>query len=821
MHAGVRPRCHLFLGLATACLLTILPASLPAAPSSDSDWPGFRGPQVDGVVRGDGMLAQRQAVALTTAWKVPLGSGYSGVSVAGDVVVTMASDGEKDQVVAVASGDGRRSWTYELGATYKGHDGSHDGPLSTPFIAGDRVYVLSAQGTLSALSLADGTPSWSVDLVAVHGAVPPYYGFTTSPLLLGGVLVVQGGAKDAAVTGFDPATGALLWSAGEDRIGYQSPVPLRQGDGTVILAASNARLYGIDPATGTVLWDYEHGGSGGRGAQSMVPVLADEGRIFLAHKSEGSTMVHLSSSDGVATVNPMWEGRDIRNSYNVPVYHDGHIYAYSSRILTCVDAATGESRWRSRLPGDGFLILVDGHLVILTKSGELHVAAASPDGYREVGNVALFSQLSWSPPSYAGGSFYVRSLDELARVDLAAAEMTAPLLADGGAALAGSALASTLAAIAAAHDPAAAVDTFVGEVESFPLVEEPDLVHFIYSGPGEDLAVASDLFGARQERPMRRVPGTTLFTYSTRVERDARINYMFMRDYDEIVDPRNQRTTTSYFLGKDFEMEFGGEGMEMSWFGMPDWQEPAYLKPAAAERAGTLEPGELESAALEESVTFTVYKPAGYDQGSEHLPVAYVHGGQSAREQGLLPNSLDNLIGSRIRPILVVFIDSVRPQAGEPYLKMINEELIPLVDETYRTVTEASGRAHVGMGPAAFTALFCALKQPGVADLAASQSSFLFGPSMGQMREILADQEPRDMTIYLDWSRYDLRNPQEAWDLGQMNRDLAALLEEHGLETLGGEGNYGIGWSSWRNRTGDLFMALFPLSGDSAPAGAY
>ena len=47
------------------------------------------------------------------------------------------------------------------------------------------------------------------------------------------------------------------------------------------------------------------------------------------------------------------------------------------------------------------------------------------------------------------------------------------------------------------------------------------------------------------------------------------------------------------------------------------------------------------------------------------------------------------------------------------------------------------------------------------------------------------------------------------------------LYKEHGLETLGGEGNYGIGWSSWRNRTGDLFVALFPLPGDVAPAGAF
>jgi outer membrane protein assembly factor BamB len=134
-----------------------------------------------------------------------------------------------------------------------------------------------------------------------------------------GVLIVQGGAKDAAVTGFDPSTGKLLWSAGEDRVGYQSPVPLQQAGGTVLLAASNARLFGIEPGSGKVLWEYEHGGNSGPGAQSLVPVLADNGRIFLAHKDDGSTMVQLSITDGVAKVEPVWDGRSIRNSYNVPI----------------------------------------------------------------------------------------------------------------------------------------------------------------------------------------------------------------------------------------------------------------------------------------------------------------------------------------------------------------------------------------------------------------------------------------------------------------------------------------------------------------------
>ena len=44
-----------------------------------------------------------------------------------------------------------------------------------------------------------------------------------------------------------------------------------------------------------------------------------------------------------------------------------------------------------------------------------------------------------------------------------------------------------------------------------------------------------DLFGARQERAMTRVPDTDLFYLTTRLEPDARTNYLFLEDYKKRV----------------------------------------------------------------------------------------------------------------------------------------------------------------------------------------------------------------------------------------------------------------------------------------------
>ena len=109
----------------------------------------------------------------------------------------------------------------------------------------------------------------------------------------------------------------------------------------------------------------------------------------------------------------------------VPVYHDGNIYGMSNRIFTCLDAATGDIRWRSREPGDGFPTMVGEHLVIMTKPGSLHIAEASPDGYNELARIDVFEEHSWSEVAYAGGHLYARSMSSLARIDLATAVTSA------------------------------------------------------------------------------------------------------------------------------------------------------------------------------------------------------------------------------------------------------------------------------------------------------------------------------------------------------------------------------------------------------------
>ena len=801
------------------CLALTVLTSISLAPgATPSGWPQFRGPESNGISAERAVLSDIGSFGLEIAWKRTIGSGYSGVSVAEGHVVTIFSDGKSDFIAAFDENSGEERWRFEIDEIYKGHDGSHNGPISTPVIGGGQVFGLSPRGRMISVRLSSGELIWSTHLVEDHEATKPHYGFATSPILLDGVLVVELGKEDAAIAGFDPGTGELLWTAGSDDIAFQSPMIYEHDGRRQVLAAGMKQLFAIDPTTGEILWQYAHEGGGGRGAASMTPVPAGEGRIFLANKDDSSELISLAQKEDATVAEKSWEGRAIRNSYNVPVYNDGGIFAFSSRFLTCVDAASGEALWRSRQPGDGFLILVDGHLVILTKQGSLHVARASSEGYQDSASLEVFTDLAWTPPSFANGHIYVRSLGELARVDIRAG--AAPIsIAAGSDELAGSGFARFLDEVKKAPDKKEVVDRYMASVDGFPVIEGDDRVHFIYRGEGEDLAIAGDMIGARQEKPMDRIDGTDFFYYSASLEPDARVNYLFIRDYTVVTDPLNPRTTATTILNEEMEMSMSGEELEMSWIAMPDWTAPSHLKDPGETGRGRIDSREIASEVFEDDakIKIDVYLPAGYDEDDERYEVAFVHGGGAARERGHFSTMLDNVIGESVEPVIVVFIDAGAGGGdAEKYAQMFAEELVPYVDENFRTVPSAEARANVGMGFPGFAAFYCTFRNPGVVAKVGTQSAFMLDSMQTGLLSLVKTADEQPLQVYMEWGKYDLRNPHEAWDMGASNRTFAEILEDKGYRVSGGEVHDGTGWSSWQNRTDVLFETLFPLEVEEA-----
>ena len=107
--------------LVARLLIPLFVLALPAVAAS-GDWPHPRGPSFDGVAAAEGALSDGEPV-LSRAWRVPLGSGYSGIAVANGRAVTSFTDDEADWVAAFDVESGKRIWRHRLGDITKGHDG--------------------------------------------------------------------------------------------------------------------------------------------------------------------------------------------------------------------------------------------------------------------------------------------------------------------------------------------------------------------------------------------------------------------------------------------------------------------------------------------------------------------------------------------------------------------------------------------------------------------------------------------------------------------------------------------------------------------------
>ncbi len=327
----------------------------------------------------------------------------------------MFGDGETDWLTAIDASSGEEVWRYRIDSMFPKVGGAHGGPLSTPVIEGGVVYALGAKGQLFAVKLGDGSELWSVRIDKTLGAKQPQFGFTTTPLVVDDVLFVQTGGPDGhSLTGLERETGKLLWSTGDEAVGYQSPILVELAGRKQIVAVTNTSITGLAPEDGTVLWRKPHALVERHGWSTPLRIGTN---VFLLVERNGSVALQVSKNGDSFAVSDLWRGTELRNNFAAPVIHDGHIYGYSGDFLACVDARTGEQLWKARSAAAG-LILVDSHLVIFAADGAVVVAEASPEGYEEKARVKVSETAGYTFPSFSNGGIFVRNLDHIARVDV-------------------------------------------------------------------------------------------------------------------------------------------------------------------------------------------------------------------------------------------------------------------------------------------------------------------------------------------------------------------------------------------------------------------
>jgi len=164
-----------------------------AAALRAAEWPQWRGPARDGRAAETGLLKQWPANGPKVVWTATgLGEGYSSFSVAGGRLFTQGQQGRTEFVFAYDAATGRKLWATPAGGSYNESRGN--GPRGTPTVDGPMLYSMSADGTLTAISKADGKKQWEQNVVDKFGGAVAHWGMSESPLIDGNRVIVQPGA---------------------------------------------------------------------------------------------------------------------------------------------------------------------------------------------------------------------------------------------------------------------------------------------------------------------------------------------------------------------------------------------------------------------------------------------------------------------------------------------------------------------------------------------------------------------------------------------------------------------------------------------------
>src|SRR5262245_12104706 len=142
-------------------LIFVAVALLAAPHAQTGGWPQYLGSSRDGTAA----FTMPASPRLVEAWRVPLASGASSISVAGGRAFVLASDGDTDVLVALDASSGREAWRARLGAT---HADAGSGPASTPAIAGEVVVAVGSSCGVKAARVSDGSIVWERDLAASY-----------------------------------------------------------------------------------------------------------------------------------------------------------------------------------------------------------------------------------------------------------------------------------------------------------------------------------------------------------------------------------------------------------------------------------------------------------------------------------------------------------------------------------------------------------------------------------------------------------------------------------------------------------------------------
>jgi outer membrane protein assembly factor BamB len=372
------------------------------------DWPEFRGPGGRGVAAGEAIRTvwtETEGIA----WKADLpGRSASSPIVVGDLVVTTASSGGRQDrlhVIAIDRATGQRRWERTLWAT--GRTLCH--PTSavaanTPASDGERIVALFSSCDLVCLDRT-GRLLWQRNLAVEHPRAGNDVGMGSSPRIVGDTVVVQIDCQgEPFAAGIDLVTGDDRWSVARDRVAsWSSPLPIEADGRAAVLLQNPNGLELRRIADGELTWRWPGDCAG------IATTAVAGGTLFIP--SSGIAAVPAGGGE------PTWRAAKLSPGIASPVAWNGSIAVLNrGGVLVVGDTTDGSIRGQVRLAGSFWAspVVVGDTLVAINTEGKAFLVAVA--GRPEIVAENELPGTFTATPAVADGSLYLRSETALWKV---------------------------------------------------------------------------------------------------------------------------------------------------------------------------------------------------------------------------------------------------------------------------------------------------------------------------------------------------------------------------------------------------------------------
>ena len=384
-------------------------------------WPGYRGAAGDGHAPSERLpLSWSKDDGVEWTARVP-GYGQSAPVVWDTQVFVTSVEGDEKEtsIVSAFSADtGEVRWRRRFeGSQRIPNTEMYSRAAPTPAVDAERLFVFFETGDVMALDHA-GERVWRRTLTTEFGEFKGNHGVASSPVLAGESVIIQVTHEGPSYfLALDRLSGDVRWKVDrEPGVSWTTPLVVLGDDGYEIHSSAAGRVEALDADTGETLWSMD-------GIEkNAVPSPTLAGDLLIVASSDPSNNQALRrGADGHVEV--AWQAEGVASGFGSPIRLDDLVLITNRKgVVHALDLATGELRWRHRLPGSVWATPIvveagDGERAyFFTKNGETVVLRDGGEAAEILATNSLPTEQTVYGVAAVQDAIWIRSGHELVRV---------------------------------------------------------------------------------------------------------------------------------------------------------------------------------------------------------------------------------------------------------------------------------------------------------------------------------------------------------------------------------------------------------------------